>query len=64
MAKATLIGRFKPYTPNYRADMRKRKQYQRNRAYTDRHEDVLQQKREKHLFRMMTKNKKGEENHE
>lgn len=46
MGKAKMLGQFKPYLPNSRADMRRVKQYRRNREYTDRHEEVMAAKRE------------------
>lgn len=47
MGKAKTIGQFRPYLPNSRADMRRMKQYRRNREYTDRHEEALNKSREK-----------------
>ena len=46
MGKAKLVGHFKPYLPNSRADMRRTKQFRRNREYTDRHEENMAAKRE------------------
>lgn len=46
MGKAKMVGQFKPFLPNSRADMRRVKQYRRNREYTDRHEEVMAAKRE------------------
>ena len=51
MGKAKMIGQFKPYLPNSRADMRRKKQYQRNREYTDKHEKVMEEKREDRFIR-------------
>ena len=47
MGKPRVIGQFKPCLPNSRADMRRMKQYRRNREYTERHEEALQESREK-----------------
>jgi hypothetical protein len=58
MGKAKKLGQFKPFLPNSRADMRRMKQYRRNREYTDRHEAVLDQNRDKRLM----KEKRYEEN--
>ena len=55
-----MMGQFKPFVPNSRADMRRMKQYRRNREYTDRHETVLDQSREKRF--MIEKEKRYEEN--
>ena len=46
MGKAKMVGQFKPYLPNCRADMRRMKQYKRSREYTTRHEGVISEKRE------------------
>lgn len=46
MGKAKMLGQFKPFLPNSRADMRRVKQYRRNREYTDRHEEVMAAKQE------------------
>lgn len=51
MGKPRMIGQFKPCLPNSRADMRRIKQYRRNREYTDRHEEVMAEKREKNFVR-------------
>lgn len=51
MGKAKMIGQFKPYLPNSRADMRRPKQHIRNREYTDRREAALQESREKQFIR-------------
>ena len=53
MGKAKLVGHFKPYLPNSRADMRRTKQFRRNREYTDRHEEVMAAKREMLEIRRM-----------
>lgn len=53
MGKAKMIGSFRPYLPNSRADMRRMKQYQRNREYTDKHEEVMAAKREERQIREM-----------
>ena len=45
MGKAKMVGQFKPFLPNSRADMRRRKRYTRSREYTDRHEEVMAAKR-------------------
>lgn len=46
MGKAKMVGQFRPFLQNSRADMRRVKQYRRNREYTDRHEEVMAAKRE------------------
>lgn len=46
MSKAKLLGMYKPYVPNSRADQRRIRAWKRNREYTDRHEEVLQEKRD------------------
>ena len=51
MGKAKMIGSFRPYLPNSRADMRKKKLYQHNREYTDKHEEVMAVKREERFMR-------------
>ena len=51
MGKAKMVGQFKPFLPNSRADMRRVKQYRRNREYTDRHEEVMAAKRELRYIR-------------
>lgn len=51
MGKARLVGQFKPFLPNSRADMRRVKQYRRNREYTDRHAEVMAEKRETQQMR-------------
>lgn len=51
MGKAKMLGQFKPFVPNSRVDMRRMKQYRRNREYTDRHETVLDQRRKKRIVR-------------
>lgn len=50
MSKAKLIGYNKPYIPNSLSDMRKRKLYQRNREYTDKHDTMMEEKREKRIM--------------
>ena len=42
MGKPKTIGQFRAYLPNSRADMRKKKLYQRNREYSDRHEAAIE----------------------
>lgn len=59
MGKAKLVGHFKPYLPNSRADMRRTKQFRRNREYTDRHEEVITAKREMLEIRRMEAMKRG-----
>jgi hypothetical protein len=59
MGKAKLVGHFKPYLPNSRADMRRTKQFRRNREYTDRHEEVMAEKREILEIRRMEAVKRG-----
>lgn len=51
MSKPRILGYNKPYLPNCRADMRRVKQYRRNREYTDRHEEVVAEKREERRLR-------------
>ena len=59
MGKAKMVGQFRPYLPNSRADMRRMKQYQRNREYTDRHEEVMAEKREERQIRELEEMKRG-----
>lgn len=59
MGKAKLVGHFKPYLPNSRADMRRTKQFRRNREYTDRHEEVMAEKREMMEIQRMEAMKRG-----
>lgn len=59
MGKPKMIGQFKPYTPNSRADMRRIKQYRRNREYADRHEEIMAAKREERQSREMEEMKRG-----
>ena len=59
MGKAKMIGSFRPYLPNSRADMRRKKQYQRNREYTDKHEEVMAVKREARQIRELEEMKKN-----
>jgi hypothetical protein len=59
MGKPRMIGQFKPYIPNSRADMRRMKVYSRNREYTDRHEDVMAVKREERQIRENEQRKYG-----
>lgn len=51
MGKAKMIGQFRPYLPSSRADMRRMKQFRRNREYTDKHQSTLERSREKKLIR-------------
>lgn len=60
MGKAKMIGHLRPYIPNCRADMRRGKQYRRNREYTDKHEEVMAAKREERQIREMEAMKRGE----
>lgn len=46
MGKPRMIGQFKPCLPNSRADMRRVKQYRRDREYTGRYEEVMEAKAE------------------
>jgi hypothetical protein len=61
MAKPRTIGSNAAYIPNSRADMRNKKLYQRGREYTDKHEVIMQEIRErremKQLERMKTKDR-------
>ena len=59
MGKAKMVGQFRPFLPNSRADMRRVKQYRRNREYTDRHEEVMAAKREERQIREMEEMKRG-----
>ena len=59
MGKAKLVGRFRSYLPNSRADMRRQKLYCRNREYTDRHEEVMAAKREERQIRELEELKRG-----
>lgn len=61
MGKAKMVGQFRPYLPNSRADMRRMKQYQRNREYTDKHEEVMAAKREARQIRELEEMKKNAE---
>lgn len=59
MGKAKMVGQFKPYLPNSRADMRRMKQYKRSREYTTKHEEVVAAKREERQIREMEEMKRG-----
>ena len=61
MGKAKLLGQFKPFLPNSRADMRRVKQYRRNREYTDRHEEVMAAKRKLRYIRECEERKRRNE---
>lgn len=61
MGKAKIIGQFKPFLPNSRADMRRMKQYRRSREYTDRHEEVMAAKRELRYIRECEERKRRNE---
>lgn len=61
MGKAKMLGQFKPFLPNSRADMRRMKQYRRNREYTDRHEEVMAAKRELQYIRECEERKRRNE---
>ena len=61
MGKAKLVGQFKPFLPNSRADMRRVKQYRRNREYTERHEEVMATKRELRYIRECEERKRRNE---
>ena len=60
MGKARMVGQFKPFLPNSRADMRRVKQYRRNREYTVRHEEVMTAKRELRFMRVCETRKRQE----
>ena len=60
MGKARMLGQLKPFLPNSRADMRRVKQYRRNREYTDRHEEVMAEKRELQYIRECETRKRQE----
>ena len=47
MGKAKMLGQYKPFVANARADMRRAKAWQRNREYTGRQEEAPVQNREK-----------------
>lgn len=60
MGKARLIGMRSSYIPNARADMRfNKKLYQRGREYTDRHEAVVQEIRERREMEELERMKRG-----
>ena len=61
MGRPRMIGQFKPYLPNSRADMQRVKQYRRNREYTDKHEEVMAAKREEQQLREMEEMKRNAE---
>ena len=62
MGKARLIGMRSGYIPNARADMRfNKKLYQRGREYTDKHEVVMQDIRERREIKRLER-MKGEQN--
>ena len=61
MGKARMLGQLKPFLPNSRADMRRVKQYRRNREYTDRHEEVMAAKRELRYIRECEERKRRNE---
>lgn len=56
MGKAKMVGQFRPFLPNSRADMRRVKQYRRNREYTDRHEAALRNAQTKRYLPRKVKN--------
>lgn len=51
MGKAKMIGQFKPFVANARADIRKAKAWQRSREYSGRQEEALTQNIEKRRLR-------------
>lgn len=53
MGSPRMIGQFKTYIPNHRADIRRKKLYQRNREYTDKHKYVLDEIRERRMIKEM-----------
>ena len=53
MGKPRMIGQFKPYLPNSKADMQRPKRWAKNREYTSRHEDLMGRKREDRQAREM-----------
>ena len=59
MGKPRMIGQFKPFLPNSRADMHRQKLYRRNREYTGRHEEVMTAKREEQQIRELEEMKHG-----
>lgn len=56
MGKAKMVGEFRPFLPNSRADMRRVKQYRRNREYTDRIEAALRNAQTKRYLPKKEKN--------
>lgn len=58
MANDRKYGYFRPFVPNNRADMRRVKQYCRNREYTTKHEEVMAAKREAQQLREMEEMKR------
>lgn len=61
MAKPRLFGSKSTYIPNAQADMRNKKLYQRGREYTDKHEAVMQDIRERREMKRLER-MKGERN--
>ena len=51
MGKAKMLGQFKPFVANARADMRKAKAWQRSREYTESHEETLAESRDRKQMR-------------
>ena len=61
MGKPRLYGMKSTYIPNARADMRNKKLYHRGLGYTDKHETVMQEIRERREMKQLEK-MKGEQN--
>lgn len=63
MAKPRKFGTKSTYIPNSRADMRNKKLYQRGREYTDKHETVMQDIRERREMKQLERMKGGQNVH-
>lgn len=59
MGKAKMIGRFRPFLANSRADERRAKLHRRNREYTTRHEEIVAAKREALQIREVEETKRA-----
>lgn len=60
MSKAAKYGMNRSYIPNAKADMRHHKKiYQRGREYTDKHELVMQEIRERREMQQLERMKAG-----
>ena len=58
MGSPKMLGMTRAYVPNRKADMRRAKVWKRNREYTDKHEELVGEKREKRLSRELEEMKK------